>query len=81
MDRRWVSGGWDDKKMQNMYRPRILTENARFPPFGVDIAETSTKSKETPIGPGFPLFRFDVGEANSYPIEDIRNFQNKMNDL
>ena len=36
----------DVEKYLKMYRPRILIEGARFPPFGFDITEISSNSYE-----------------------------------
>ena len=36
----------DVEKYLKMYRPRILIEGARFPPFGCDITEISSNSYE-----------------------------------
>ena len=39
----------DVEKYLKMYRPRILIEGARFPPFGFDITEMSSNSYENNV--------------------------------
>ena len=68
----------------NPYCARILIEDARFPPFGFDIAEIGSNSKEDISffrktycarilieGARFPPFGFDIAEMSSNSKEDI----------
>ena len=76
---------------QNYGRARILIEGTRFPPFGFDIAEISSNSKEDIslskktccawiliTGARFPLFGFDIAEISSNSKEDVSFFSKRL---
>ena len=78
--------------LKTIYYARILTESARFPPFGLDIVEIGSNSNEgIPFfaskaycagllidSTRFPLFGFDIAEISSNSKEDITCFQKEL---
>ena len=70
------------------YCARILIDGTRFPPFGFDIAEVSSNSKETLSffdcarslieGARFPRFWFDIAEVGYTSKEEISLLQKDL---